>query len=111
MQRRTRYGIEPGGGQAGVTVINPPPRSPAPTSSNFSRFLSNVARLEKRQGLVSKMIADMREELMEMCPDFGENLGYDGKAISSNSTGQKNRQDRQDIGSGGGLGEARNLGS
>ena len=38
------------------------------------------------------MIADMRAELMELCPDFGENLGYDGKAISSNSTGQKNRK-------------------
>ncbi len=92
MQGRTRYGIEPGGGQAGVTVINPPPRSPAPTSSNFSRFISNVVKLEKTRGLVSEMIADMREELMRLCPDFGENLGYDGKAISSNSTGQKNRK-------------------
>ena len=92
MQGRIRYGIEPGGGQAGVTVINPPPRSPAPGSSNFSRFLSSVAELERREGLVSKMIAEMRAELMELCPDFGENLGYDGKAISSNSTGQKNRK-------------------
>ena len=73
IQNRGRYGIEPG--TARVTVINLPPRSPAPGSSNFSRFLSNVATLEKRRGLVSKMIAGMREELMELCPDFGENPG------------------------------------
>ena len=93
MQSRRRYGIEPGkGGGAKVTVINPPPRSPAPGSSNFSRFLSNVAELEKREGLISNICAGMREELMELCPDFGENLGYDGKAISSNSTGRRNRR-------------------
>ena len=90
-QGRRRYAILPGGGGAGVTVINSPPRSPAPRSSNFSRFLSNVVKLEKRHGLISKMIESMREELMELCPDFGENLGYDGKAIGSNSTGRKNR--------------------
>ena len=92
MQSRGRYRISPGKGGACVTVINPPLRSPAPTSSNFSRFLSNVVKVEKRHGLISKMIADMRGELMEMCPDFGENLGYDGKAISSNSTGRRNRK-------------------
>ena len=93
VQSRGRYGIEPGTGGigAGVTVIDLPPRSPAPGSSNFSRFLSNVARLEERQGLVSQMIGGMGKELMELCPDFGENLGYDGKAIRSNSTGRKNR--------------------
>ena len=90
IQNRGRYGIEPG--TARVTVIDLPPRSPAPGSSNFSRFLSNVATLERRHGLVSKMIAGMREELMELCPDFGENLGYDGKAIRSNSTGRRNRK-------------------
>ena len=89
MQSRGRYGIEPGG--AVVRVVNPPPRSPAPTSSNFSRFLSNVARLEQRWDLLSKMIDTMREGLMELLPDFGENLGYDGKAIRSNSTGRRNR--------------------
>ena len=85
-QGRGRYGIEPGGGGAKVIVIDSPPRSPAPRSSNFSRFLSNVAKLEKRHGLVSQMIGGMREELMELCPDFGENLGYDGKAVRSNSS-------------------------
>ena len=87
VQSRSRYRIKPGtgGGGTGVTVIDLPPRSPAPGSSNFSRFLSNVARLEERQGLVSQMIGGMGKELMELCPGFGENLGYDGKAIRSNS--------------------------
>ena len=84
MQGRGRYAIEPGSAQG--VVINPPPRRPAPGSSNFFRFLSNVVKLEKERGLISKMIESMREELVRLCPDFGENLGYDGKAVRSNST-------------------------
>ena len=38
------------------------------------------------------MIGSMREELMELLCDFGENLGYDGKAVGSNSTGQRDRK-------------------
>ena len=76
-------------GRAGVIVIDSPPRSPAPKSFNFSRFLSNVVSLEERRGLVSKMIDTMRGELLG---DFGENLGYDGKAIESHSTGQRSRK-------------------
>ena len=92
VQRRVRYGIEPGGGGAEVKIINlPPPRSPAPRSFNFSRFLLNVVKLEQRRGLVSGMIEQMRGELMELLPDFGKNLGYDGKAMESHSTGHKSR--------------------
>ena len=38
------------------------------------------------------MIEDMRKEPMELLGDFGENLGYDGKAIRSNSTGNRDRK-------------------
>jgi len=76
----------------GVIAIDSPPRSPAPGNFNFSRFLSNVVSLEERRGLVSKMIDAMRGELMELPGDFGENLGYDGKAIESRSTGQRSRK-------------------
>jgi len=92
LQSRPRYRIEPSEGRAGVIVIDSPPRSPAPKSSNFSRFLSNVVSLEEQRGLVSKMIDTMRGELMELLGDFGENLGYDGKAIESHSTGQRSRK-------------------
>jgi hypothetical protein len=34
------------------------------------------------------MLIDLREQLMEVLPDFGQHLGYDGKAIDSHSTGQ-----------------------
>ncbi len=90
LQRRARYRTVTAADGIRVVVIDPPPRSPAPGSHNFSRFLSNVVRIEKRHGLVSRMIDNLRGELMELLPDFGENLGYDGKAIKSNSTGRKN---------------------
>ena len=92
LQRRAGYRIEPGEGSAGVTAIDSPPRSPAPRSFNFSRFLSNVVRLEERRGLISGMIEQMRGELMKLLGDFGENLGYDGKAMESHSTGQRSRR-------------------
>ena len=92
LQSRPRCRIEPSEGRAEVTVIESPPRSPAPKSSSFSRFLSNAVSLEERRGFVSKMIEGMRGELMELLGDFGENLGYDGKAIESHSTGQRSRK-------------------
>ena len=90
LQRPARYEVKPSEG--GVIAIDFPPRSPAPKSHTFSRFLVNVVKLEKERGLIRKMIDTMRKELMELLPDFGERLGYDGKAIESHSTGQKNRK-------------------
>ena len=92
LQRRARYRTVTAGGGAGVAIIDFPLRSPAPGSFNFSRFLSNVVRIEQEQGLVSRMIDSLRGELMELLADFGENLGYDGKAVGSSSTGQRNRK-------------------
>ena len=92
LQRRARYKTETAADGTRVTVIDSPPRSPAPKSFNFSRFLSNVVRLEQQQGLVSRMIDSLRKELMELLADFGESLGYDGKAIRSSSTGRVNRK-------------------
>ena len=88
LQSRTRY--ETGG--ARIIAIDSPPRSPAPKSFNFSRFLLNVVKLEQQRGLISRMIEEMRGELMRLLPDFGEHPGYDGKAVESHSTGQKNRK-------------------
>ena len=34
---------------------------------------------------------------MELLPDFGERLGYDGKAIESHCTGNKNRKKKLQI--------------
>jgi hypothetical protein len=62
-----------------------------PVSWNFSRFLSNVIELEQTLGLVTGMIPNLREQLMEVLPDFGQHLGFDGKAIESHSTGRVNR--------------------
>ena len=35
-----------------------------PNSWNFSRFLSNLIAVETKQGLVSQMLTDLREQLM-----------------------------------------------
>ena len=58
---------------------------------NMSRFLGNVIELEACLGLVSGMMVDLRESLMAVLPDFGQHLGFDGKAIDSHSTGQVDR--------------------
>jgi hypothetical protein len=62
-----------------------------PEAWNMSRFLGNVIELEECLGLVSGMIVELRESLMAVLPDFGQHLGFDGKAIDSHSTGQVDR--------------------
>jgi hypothetical protein len=62
-----------------------------PDSWNFSRFLANVIELEETLGMVTGMITTLREQLMDVLPEFGRHLGYDGKAIESHSTGRVNR--------------------
>ena len=52
-----------------------------PNSWNFSRFLSNLITVETEQGLVSRMLIDLREQLMAVLTDFGQHLGYEREAI------------------------------
>ena len=65
--------------------------------------------IEEGQGLVSAMVDDLRAALMAEIPEFGRHLGYDGKAVESHSTGVAGRGERQDLGSGRRLGEARDV--
>ena len=74
-----------------VIYLPQPLRDPAPDACNFSRFLRVVVELEEEQGMIAAMIRTMRERLMEEADDFGEFLGYDGKAMESHSTGARNR--------------------
>ena len=48
--------------------------------------------MEQEQGLIAAMIPTLRKELMAVLPDFGQHLGYDGKAIDSHATGNKNKK-------------------
>jgi hypothetical protein len=50
-----------------------------PESWNFSRFLSNVIEMEAALELVTGMVPNLRAQLMEVLPDFGQHLGFDGK--------------------------------
>ena len=67
------------------------PRRAVPPTGVFPRFLSNVVELEEALGLITEMVGILREQLMEVLPDFGCHLGYDGKAIESHSTGRRNK--------------------
>lgn len=67
-------------------------RDSIPNCWNFYRFLCNLIELEAQQGLVQAMIKNLREQLMLALPDFGQHLGYDGKAIQSHSTGHVKRE-------------------
>ena len=48
--------------------------------------------MEEERGLIGTMMRQLREQLMEEVEDFGEHLGYDGKALESHSTGRKSRK-------------------
>jgi len=74
-----------------MNVVWQKPEAPhyaVPNSWNFSRFLSNLIAVETEQGLFGQMLTNLRGQLMAVLPDFGQHLGYDGKAINSHSTGQ-----------------------
>jgi hypothetical protein len=78
-----------------MRVVHPPPAPPCyavPASWNLSRFLVNIVELEEQQGLVSAMLVRLREQVMEVLPDFGQHLGFDGKALESHSTGRINQR-------------------
>ena len=75
-----------------VNFVSQPLRSTIPDSHNFSRFLKLVVKMEQQQGLIAAMIPTLREQLMAVLPDFGQHLGYDGKAIDSHATGNKNKK-------------------
>lgn len=63
-----------------------------PNEWNFYRFLGNLIEVEEQQGLIQAMIKTLREQLMLVLPDFGQHLGYDGKAVQSHSTGHVKRE-------------------
>ena len=58
----------------------------APTSSAFSRFLSCLLDMEAE---VTAIFERLVKELIELLPDFGENLGIDGKAIDTHAKAHK----------------------
>lgn len=87
-QSRPRTVLERDGERSRVVSLTAPCRSSIPSHWNFSRF---VRRVVEHEALVRAMFERLREELMEALPDFGEHLGYDGKALESHSTGRVNR--------------------
>ncbi len=60
-----------------------------PSAAAFSRIRQQLCQLESQSGVVKAEFFRQREELSEHLPDYGKEIGYDGKAIESHSTGQK----------------------
>ncbi len=73
----------------GVSGSRGKKRDGVPSAWNFSRFLSAVVKLEETQGGIAAILGPVREQLMEEVEDFGEHLGYDGRAIESHTTGRE----------------------
>ena len=55
---------------------------------NFTRFVKRLISLEDKRGMMSHMIWQLREQLMDEIADFGVHLGYDGKTLQSYSSGR-----------------------
>ena len=89
---RRELGTDPRTGSARVVEFPSPARSPVPGAWNFSRFLASLEQAEAGTGCVTGMMDALRGRLKEALPDFGEHLGYDGKAIESHSTGRASRE-------------------
>ena len=94
LQKKPLAQLLPDAATGQMTIVYAAPSAACaavPSSWNFSRFLANVIELEETLGMVTAMITTLREQLMEVLPEFGCHLGYDGKAIDSHSTGQVSR--------------------
>ncbi len=60
-----------------------------PSAAAFSRFRATVMKVEDQHGYLYQQFEQLRDSFAEVCPDFGERTGFDGKSIESHSTGRK----------------------
>ena len=65
-----------------------PMRTAAPNAWALPGFMANVARLERRAGMIPDLAPQLRRKLMRAPPDCGAFMGADGKAVRSRSTGR-----------------------
>ena len=60
-----------------------------PSKSALSRFIAVVLEVERDAAGLSQMQQRLTDELVERLPDFGADVGFDGKALRSHSTGRR----------------------
>ena len=60
-----------------------------PSKSALSRFIAVVLEVERDVAGLSQMQQRLTDELVERLPDFGADVGFDGKALRSHSTGRR----------------------
>ena len=70
---------------------------PVPSDSAFSRFRARLLKLEDSCGGMTALFDRQVEKLGEALPDLGQDIGYDGKAIRSHSTGNPVRRKKADL--------------
>lgn len=58
------------------------------SKSVFSRFMKLLAPVECEHGAMSALFDRNLDRLMEVRPDFGTSLGFDGKKLHSHSPGR-----------------------
>ena len=87
-QSRARRFVERVDGGSRVVSESAACRDSVPSEWSFSRFVRRLVELDARAGVFEAMMRRMGEQLREALPDFGEHLGYDGKAAPSHSTGR-----------------------
>ena len=67
----------------------PVARYRVPSDGAFSRFKQTLIEVDEATGCVQALFEAQRHKLTDLLPDFGQRVGYDGKAIQSHSTGRK----------------------
>ncbi len=60
-----------------------------PSAAAFSRIRQQLCQLESKTGVIKAEFFRQHQELSERLPDYSKEIGHDGKAIESHSTGQK----------------------
>ncbi len=62
-----------------------------PSAAAFSRIRQQLCQLESQSGVVKAEFFRQRQELSEHLPDYGKEIGYDGKAIDRIPAGRNCR--------------------
>lgn len=66
-----------------------------PSAAAFSRVREQLMAVEDEDGVLREQFELLVARFAESCPDFGQNTGFDGKAIESHCTGKQTCTDPQ----------------
>ncbi|MDE0553926.1 MAG: transposase [Candidatus Poribacteria bacterium] len=67
-----------------------------PSDSAMSRFQQTLVEVDKNTGCLKDLFKAQLEKIQAQLPEFGQRIGYDGKAIESHSTGRQLKHKEKD---------------